>query len=192
MIGGKIPYFRKKRTKVATKKKSTPNAKPISLNPDFWLRNSADIKKWSEENKPSDGLCPVLKFKPTRWVCDHDHFDSKVRGMLSQNANTFEGYILKAFSKYCSAYTEISLSEALRNMADYLETPYWIDNKLHYGAVEDMRKHLNRCTKDTIVKRALDDYGIVIDSELEKREMVYLYLKSYVSELEEKLWDEVK
>lgn len=192
LLGGKIAYFRKKRAKPsskATKKKSTPNAKPVSLNSEYWLRNSSDIKKWAEENKPEDGLCPILKFKPTRWVVDHDHFDSRTRGVISQNANTWEGYILKSFSKYCGAYTEISLSEALRNLAHYFEQPYWLNNKLHCGAVEELRRHLNRCTKETIASKALKEYDLIINTELEKRDMVQIYLLEFVKQMEETTWE---
>lgn len=188
-LGGKIAFRKRVARKTTAKKRSSPKAKPIKLNPKYWLRGAGDIKKWSDENIPSDGLCPILRCKPRAWNCDHDHFDSKVRGMISQAANTWEGYVLKSFSKYCNAYTDLSLSEALRNMADYLESSYWIDNKLHFRAVEDMRKHLNRCTKETIARKALEEYGLVIPCDIEKADMVYIYLEKFISLLEETVWE---
>ncbi len=158
--------------------------KGIKLNPDKWLTKS-NLKIWSDENKPKDGLCPILKFKPTRWVCDHDHFDSRVRGVISQAANTWEGYVLKSFSKYCQAYSEVSLSEALRNLADYLEQPYWLENKLHFSAVDHMRKFLYRCTKETISRRAKEDLALELSSDLDKNSMIDVYLEKYIELLEE-------
>lgn len=179
--GGCIPYKKKKRI---VRKVSKPRAKAIKLNPEKWLTKTS-LKDWSFDNRPKDGLCPILKFKPTRWVCDHDHFDSRVRGVISQAANTWEGYVLKSFSKYCQAYSEVSLSEALRNLADYLETPYWLENKLHFSAIDHMRKFLSRCTKETIVRRAKDDLNIDIQTDLVKEDMIDTYLEKYIELLEE-------
>lgn len=74
-------------------------------------------------------------------------------------------------------------------MADYLESPYWLENKLHFRAVEDMRKHLNRCTKETIARKALDEYGLTIPCDIEKADMIYIYLEKFINLLEETVWE---
>ena len=169
----------------ATKKRR----ESIPLNSEYWLKNTTEVRLWSEENKPSDGLCPVLRYKPARWTCDHDHFDLKVRGMLSQPANTWEGYVVKYFQKYCSNYTDISISEALRNLADYLERPYWLENKLHHRGVETQRKYLERLKKETIAIAAKRDFDLDLDCEkMSKEEMIVLYLKEFVKKYEETVW----
>lgn len=137
-------------------------SKPISLNKNFWLRNSSDISIWREQNKPKDGFCPILKNKPNSWVVDHCHFDLRARGVISAEANKWEGYVLKYFQKYCINYTDISLSDALRNLADYLETDYWLYNPLHVTGIEDMRKHLNRCKIDTIKSKIMSDFDVIV------------------------------
>ncbi len=159
------------------------------MNPDYWLRNTADIRLWSEENKPSDGLCPVLRYKPARWTCDHDHFDLKVRGMLSQPANTWEGYVVKYFQKYCSKYTDLSVSEALRNLADYLETDYWLANKLHHRGIETQRKYLERLNKEQIAIAAKTEFNLCLDPvQLTQEQMIVLYLEAFIKKYEETVW----
>lgn len=109
--------------------------------------------------------------------------------MLSQPANTWEGYVVKYFQKYCSNYTELSVSEALRNLADYLESDYWLKNKLHHRGIEMQRKHLERMSKDKIAIEAKKEFGLTLDpSELTQEEMIVLYLKEFIKKHEETVW----
>lgn len=170
------------KTKTAVPKKRRTSLK---LNKDLWLGTQSDIRKWSDENTPEDGFCPILKIKPVNWTCDHDHFDNRVRGMVCQQGNTWEGYVQKSWIKYCSKYTDLSLSDALRNLADYLENPYWIYNPLHYKGVEDMRKHLERCKKETIVLKAFNDFNIELNAEDLQEELIVSYLTTYIKHFEE-------
>ncbi len=109
--------------------------------------------------------------------------------MLSQPANTWEGYVVKYFQKYCSNYTDLSVSEALRNLADYLENPYWIENKLHHRGVETQRKYLERLKKETIAIAAKEEFGLILDdAEMTKEQMIVEYLKLFVKKYEETVW----
>lgn len=150
------------------------------------MRNQKEVKEWSENNKPITGICPILAYRAERWTVDHCHFDLYVRGVISQPANTLEGYITKYFLKYCANYTDLSLPDVLRNLADYLEAPYWLENKLHYRGIDDMRKFLERCSKTTIVKRLKDDFNIELsEGDFTQEELIVEYLKSFIQECED-------
>ncbi len=133
--------------------------------------------------KDQEGLDPILKEPLKRPCLDHDHFDGKCRGVLSQCTNTFEGYVLKAWMKYVSSNTETSLSEALRNMADYLEQDFH-RNPFHNSYKEDMVKFLRRCTKEKIIERAKNDLGIEIASNNSKDESILLYMTEFIRQAE--------
>lgn len=180
------------RKRKSTKKASTPKKrrKSIALNPDFWVRNTKDVTEWRELNLPEDGLCPILKTKPRIWTLDHDHFSLHCRSVISGVGNIFEGRVTKDFQKYVANHTDLSLSEVLRNLADYLEQPYWLYNKLHHRGVEDMRKHLERCTKETIQRKLREDFNIeLLDiSETLKEDLIILYLENFIRQYEENIW----
>lgn len=112
--------------------------------------------------------------------------------MLSQPANTWEGYVVKYFQKYCAKYTELSVSEALRNLADYLDSDYWIKNKLHHRGVESQRKYLERLTKDQIAIAAKSEFDLNLDPTLlSQEEMIMLYLEAFIRKYEETVWEEI-
>ena len=80
-------------------------------------------------------ICPILKQKinAQNAVFDHKHKtkaekigeDGKglLRGVLHFQANSWEGKVTNAFKRYGLHKFEISLPEALRNLADYIESP---------------------------------------------------------------------
>ena len=124
------------------------------------------------------GLDAILG-EPLRKPClDHDHFEGKCRGVLSQCVNTFEGYVLKAWMKYVSENTQTSLSTALRNLADYLEQDF-SGYPLHGGFKNDMLKFLRRCTNEKIIERAKAE-------GTQKQDSLLLYLTEFVKQTEEK------
>lgn len=138
--------------------------------------------------KAQGGLDPILN-EPLRKPClDHDHFDGRCRGVLSQCTNTFEGLVLKAWMKYVSSYTETSLSQALRNMADYLEQD-GSQSMIHGGYLADMTKFLKRITNDTIKARALKDLDLHIPEDADKSTSINLYLEAFVKATEEYRYD---
>lgn len=133
--------------------------------------------------KDQGGLDPILKEPLKRPCLDHDHFDGKCRGVLSQCINTFEGYVLKAWMKYVSPNTETSLSEALRNMADYLEQDFY-RNPFHSSYKEDMVKFLRRCTNEKIIERAKNDLDMDIPVGTRKDESILLYMTEFIRQVE--------
>lgn len=114
---------------------------------------------------------------------DHDHYDGKVRGVIGFKINMFEGSVQKLWDKHLGQETDVTMSEALRRIADYLEK----DNSAHpwhEGIVTDLKKALQRRTKETIARNALDNLGIVIDEGIDKSEMIREYILAFVSQLE--------
>lgn len=89
------------------------------------------LKQWQKQNK----ICPILKqkikYEDSCW--DHKHKtkaeslgeDGKglLRGVLHFQANSWEGKCTNAFKRYGLHKFNISLPEALRNLADYIENP---------------------------------------------------------------------
>lgn len=157
----------------------------VPVTPGLWVKTAKQIAEHRAELiEEQGGLDPILK-EPLKKPClDHDHFDGRCRGVLSQSTNTFEGFVLKAWMKYVSPYTETSLSQALRNMADYLEVD-GSQNKLHGSYLADMTKFLKRVSKETVKTRALKDLGLVIPEDKDKTESIRLYLEAFIERAEE-------
>lgn len=167
---------------------SKPRRKPVSvaLNPDMWVKDAKQIAAFREKLiLQQGGMDPILG-EPLRKPClDHDHFDGKCRGVLSQCVNTFEGYVLKAWMKYVSSYTETSLSTALRNLADYLEQDF-SSYPIHAGYKDDMLKFLRRCTNEKIIERAEADLGVIIPKGTPKQESIRIYLTEFIKQAEDR------
>lgn len=157
------------------------------MNPNLWLKNTTEIKTYREnQSKIQKGLDPILKEPLKRACLDHCHFTGEVRGVLSQCINTFEGYVLKYWMKYVQDYTNLSLSEALRNLADYLEADY-SENPLHYKFVEDQKKALKRMSKETIKRRMYSDLGVTVANEDSlKDDLIDEYLRHFIKHYENK------
>lgn len=134
--------------------------------------------------KEQGGLCAILR-EPMDVPClDHDHFDGKVRGVIGYALNMFEGGIQKLWSKHIEGKTEVTMSEALRRMADYLEQDH-SRHPFHGQVVSDLKSALKRRTKETIARNGRDHLGIVIDENLDKAEMIAQYVTEFVRQLEE-------
>jgi hypothetical protein len=80
---------------------------------------SSKIKKWRLANTPKK--CPVFDSAITDAVVDHNHTSGMVRGVLHRQANAFEGKVSNAWKRYGANNTKLSLPQALRRLADYLE-----------------------------------------------------------------------
>ena len=141
----------------------------MPLTPELWVKDAKQIAAF--RNKlilEQQGLDPILG-EPLRKPClDHDHFEGKCRGVLSQCVNT-----------------QTSLSTALRNLADYLEQDF-SGYPLHGGFKNDMLKFLRRCTNEKIIERAKADLGIIIPEGTQKQDSLLLYLTEFVKQTEEK------
>lgn len=91
------------------------------------LRHQQWLKQWCE--------CPILKQKISyeEAVIDHKHKTKAeklgeegkglLRGVLHFQANSWEGKVTNAFKRYGLHKFDVSLSQALRNLADYIENP---------------------------------------------------------------------
>jgi len=95
-------------------------------------KNLAKVrKKWHEDQNM---ICPLLKQKIPHDKTSVDHLHRKksepigvdgkglIRGVIHIQANSFEGTIKQAFTKY-GLHKFIDLPTFLRNLADYLENP---------------------------------------------------------------------
>lgn len=96
-------------------------------------------EQWEKQN----GICPILKQEIMyKDACfDHKHKtkaellgeDGKglLRGILHFQANSWEGKVTNAFKRYGLHKFNISLPEALRNLADYIENPPMKQKYIH-------------------------------------------------------------
>jgi hypothetical protein len=86
---------------------------------------------WREAKaKKQGGLCKITGLPLIRPVCDHSHATGRVRGVLSNEVNLFEGKAVNAWMRHV-IYTlpkdmknEFFYADCLRRMADYLEADY--------------------------------------------------------------------
>ncbi len=72
---------------------------------------------------------------------DHNHVSGMVRGVISMEGNTFLGRVENSFRRFGTS-SELSLSEVLRNIADYLDqgdTDY-----LHPVGLKQLASRFNR------------------------------------------------
>jgi len=88
-------------------------------------------------------ICPILKQKISyeESVFDHCHKTKKeklgedgkglLRGVLHFQANSWEGKVTNAFKRYGLHKFDISLPQALRNLANYIEKPLMKPEWIH-------------------------------------------------------------
>lgn len=71
------------------------------------------------------GLCKLtgLKISPANAVTDHNHKTQYVRAVLHRQANAVLGKIENLWARYLSFWYNGSLSDFLRQCADYIELP---------------------------------------------------------------------
>ena len=77
------------------------------------------LAEWRKENAPKK--CPLVEYKTSNWVVDHNHTSGFVRGVVSSEGNALLGRIENAFKRLSRGAKEASLPTILRNMASYLE-----------------------------------------------------------------------
>jgi len=77
------------------------------------------LAQWRKKNAPTK--CPLVEYKTSNWVVDHDHTSGFVRGVVSSEGNAFLGRIENAFKRLSRGAKKASLPTILRNMASYLE-----------------------------------------------------------------------
>lgn len=175
---------RSKRPSFTSKVKAT---KPIRvpLNKDKWVSGSKSIALYRDQLlREQGGLCAILREPMDDPCLDHDHFDGKCRGVIGSTLNLFEGQVQKLWSKHMEGKTGLTMSETLRRLADYLEADQ-LQMKFHGEIVADLKKALKRWTKETIARNGYHNFGIVIDENLDKGEMITIYVKEFVRKLED-------
>jgi hypothetical protein len=160
--------------------------KPIRIktDKDLWVTGKAVDTYRRELLTEQGGLCAVLQESMTTPCLDHDHYDGKCRGVIGFELNMFEGAVQKLWAKHLEGKTEVSFSEALRRLADYLEQDH-SRHPFHGEILADLKKALKRRTKETIARNGVDHLGIVISEDLDKGEMITIYVTEFVKKLEE-------
>ena len=175
---------RSKRPSFTSKVKATTPIR-VPLDKKKWVSGTKNIATYREELlKAQGGLCAILREPMTDPCLDHDHFDGKCRGVIGSELNMFEGQVQKLWSKHMEGKTELTMSETLRRLADYLESDY-LEHKFHGEIVADLKKSLKRWTKETIARNGYLNFGIVIDENLDKGVMISIYVTEFVRKLEE-------
>ena len=79
----------------------------------------SDLAELRKENAPK--RCPLVEYKTSNWVVDHNHTSGFVRGVVSSEGNALLGRIENAFKRLSRGAKRASLPTILRNMASYLE-----------------------------------------------------------------------
>ena len=77
------------------------------------------LAQWRKKNAPTK--CPLVEYKTSNWVVDHNHTSGFVRGVVSSEGNALLGRIENAFKRLSRGAKRASLPNILRNMASYLE-----------------------------------------------------------------------
>lgn len=100
------------------------------------LKNSKEAGTYRNELlKKQKNIDPITKEVIKDAVLDHQHFgDQKCRGVLQRESNSFEGRVANSYKRFLSHITDKSLSEVLRNLADYLEQDV-SDKPIHHTAL---------------------------------------------------------
>lgn len=152
------------------------------------------IRKYREEQiRYQRGICPILlePYSKTLYsalspVLDHKHGyptdpdrnAGRVRTVISQNANTYLGYVENAWKKYCARHTKVSLPDALRAIADYLDWD-WTVNPYHPAELEKMRKKIKRLKVGMLRYELQRHYDTKYLLTLRKPALVKLYMEHW-------------
>lgn len=184
-LGGKSDKKVARKKRLFTAKRKQPlKITPPKLDENKWVSTPKQITTLKNKLlKQQQNICPILKEPIIKPCLDHDHVEGYVRGVIGSRINLFEGQVTKLWGKYLSDHTDISLSNALRNLADYLEVDHQ-DSILHSGIIKDQQKALKRMTKETLVRRAKEDLGLVFNLTMPSSEMIETYLEAFRDKLE--------
>ena len=77
------------------------------------------LKEWRQANLPRE--CPIFKCKVDDAVVDHCHGTGLVRGVLHRQSNAWAGKIENSWKRFGQNNSDLTLPEALRALATYLE-----------------------------------------------------------------------
>ena len=111
------------------------------------------------QNMPK--VCPINESELDDSVVDHCHDTGEVRGVLHRQSNAFLGKIENAWKRYAKRSSTVSLPDALRNMADYIENAR--TGVLHpTGATQLAKRFSAKKMQDQV--NFLLDVGLDLDS----------------------------
>lgn len=168
-------------------------AKKITLDPEFWLRNSQEIRQYREKKlRDQRGKCAITEVKIDVGCLDHTHKDGIgedgcVRGVLLSEANMLEGKYLKLFKKLkLDTKYGIDFPDFLIGMGNYLKQDN-SGNLLHHKFMEDYRKQVIRWRKDTLISRLREDFNITVMESLSVSDIVQIYMQAWVHSIEKEL-----
>lgn len=121
------------------------------------LYTATDVKKVRESLlKEQEGLCKLTGLEiPIKQAClDHDHKSNFVRGVLHRQSNAALGKAENIFTRYLSYWYPGTLSDFLRQAADYLEEEHPRDY-LHPGWIKSVKTRFNKLNskqKDSVLQ----------------------------------------
>ena len=117
------------------------------------------LSKWRKANKPK--RCPISQASMRDTVVDHCHASGEIRGVLHRQSNAFLGKVENAWKRYACRSADVSLPEALRRMADWIE--FSRTGLLHpIGATQLQKKFKQKKTEEQL--NILLDLGVDVDS----------------------------
>ena len=139
-------------------------ANTIAIENIYWLlmtkfkeiTHAEFIKLRKEQWLAQDKFCPILRQQIAYEdaVFDHKHKNKSepvgedgkglLRGVLHFQANSWEGKCANSFKRYGMHKLGISLSEALRNLADYIDNPPLREKIVHPNERPKAKKLLKR------------------------------------------------
>jgi len=158
----------------------------------LWVSGSKNIAAYRKDIlEEQGGVCAILGEPVTTPCLDHDHYDGKCRGVIGSSVNMFEGQIQKLWSKHLEGKTNLTMTDVLRRIADYLEEDK-SDMKLHGEIITDLKKNLKRWNKETIASNGLKNFGLVIDGNMDKAGMIAVYITEFVKTIEDSYLYETK
>lgn len=110
------------------------------------LYNTFDVKQVREQlHEEQDGKCSLtsLDISSKDAVLDHDHKTNYVRAVLHRQANAVLGKIENLYGRYLSWWYPGSLSDFLRQTADYLDTEH-PKTHVHPGWIKSIKVEFNK------------------------------------------------
>lgn len=111
-----------------------------------------------------NSICPLCghHIKEEDAVLDHDHESGHCRRVLHRSCNTVEGKIKNAYKRYVSGKGDVSFTEFLDNLSNYLKDDY-SNNPIHpteltplEAELKDTNKKLKKVKQPSIVQKYKD------------------------------------
>lgn len=179
--------YKRRRKRVAPKVPSLKKKlKRLALDKEKWVATTLEVSQLRNEILDGNGgTCELTGEEIKRPTLDHCHETGKVRGVISQHSNTYEGYLMKYFRKYVERNTSLTISEYLRSMAEYYDRDW--KRGLHHRILSDYQIKLCRKTIPELEEILLKDYQQKACKEDDKAAMIDLIIEGYIKQLEKEI-----